>query len=88
MAKKKESVADQICSLEKELKDKSDRLKSYDKILDKLLKEVFGKTKSEIDSLIIRSVDTTGSGAEVPEKMSEKKTEKQESGTESEIITM
>lgn len=73
MAKKKESITEQISSLEAELKDKSDRLKSYDKILDKILKEVFGKTKSEIDDLI----DGDKKEAENEEKIPEKKVRKE-----------
>lgn len=56
MAKKKnESIADQIFSLEKDLEKKSALLKSYNKVLDKLLKEIFGLSKSEIDALILES---------------------------------
>lgn len=56
MAKKKnESIADQISCLENDLEEKSAQLKVYDKLFDKLLVEVFGLKKAEIDALISKN---------------------------------
>ena len=87
MAKKKESITEQISSLEAELKDKSDRLKSYDKILDKILKEVFGKTRSEIDALISNDNSDAKKEDNCSKNKSDKKSKKQTEETDSETLS-
>ena len=84
MAKKKnESIADQISSLEEDLDEKSAQLKVYDKLLDKLLKEVFGMKRAEIDALISKK-DTASIEEKSSEKRPEMKTEMPEADTETE----
>ena len=84
MAKKKnESIADQISYLEEDLEEKSAQLKVYDKLLDKLLKEVFGMKRAEIDALISKK-DTASIEEKSSEKRPEMKTEMPEADTETE----
>lgn len=67
MAKKTLTIADQINALESDLESKNEELRSYEKAVDKLLKQLFGLEKKSIDKLIADShKKPTGKTVEIP----------------------
>lgn len=58
MAKKPQSIAEQILDLEADLEQKNAELKEYERLFDRYLKMTFGMDKKAIEKLILESHKT------------------------------